>query len=321
MSVDLNKLIGVKRFLVPVKAPNLSKAVFEQLKQRPFWKIETERTRSATFYVDWKKKWIQMSLTISGKKFTPKNIANKEKQYDENPIGCIDAIQKNFVDSVPIRVRYIIDEERIEGCTIKAVCKPLLYDKIVRGLDYEQVDLQDVKLSCEDFLDDIFIGGLRGKEILERKNALAWELLINDVNNHRITERIYKMLENATTCVLLMGWVGTELLPKFKELKDVGVTVKAVTHKPSELKAPVRREVQKGYRELIKLIGLNNVSVNPLLHGRTIIVDNKALVGSMDFNSHSLSGEHIEFAIYSEDVNIVRSLRGYFEKMFKPLKD
>jgi phosphatidylserine/phosphatidylglycerophosphate/cardiolipin synthase-like enzyme len=118
-----------------------------------------------------------------------------------------------------------------------------------------------------------------------------------------------------------MGWVGTDCLPKFKELKTAGITIRAVTHNPNERKAPVDPDIQKSYSELVDILGLENVSVNRLLHGRALIVDNKALIGSMDLNSDSLSGEHIEFAIYTEDVDVVRSLRAYFEKMFKPLKE
>jgi hypothetical protein len=212
-------------------------------------------------------------------------------------------------------------EESVVGCIVRATCKPMLYVKIVRHIRHEESDLQNVRIQCEEFLDHVFVGGLGAKEISEKVEVSRFELLINDVNNRQITERIYEMLRDATTCVLLMGWVGTDCLPKFKELKTAGITIRAVTHNPNERKAPVDPDIQKSYSELVDILGLENVSVNRLLHGRALIVDNKALIGSMDLNSDSLSGEHIEFAIYTEDVDVVRSLRAYFEKMFKPLKE
>jgi phosphatidylserine/phosphatidylglycerophosphate/cardiolipin synthase-like enzyme len=196
-----------------------------------------------------------------------------------------------------------------------------MYRKIIRGLTREESDLQEIRLACEEFLDDVFIGGIGGKEMQEVKEVSRWEFLINDTHVRQITERIYEMLSKATTCVLFFGWFGTELIPKLKELKDSGLTIRAITHKPAERKAPAPEEIQKGYAELTALLGLNNISTNSLVHGRAIIVDNKALVGSMDLNAFSLSGEHVEFAIYTEDPSTVRSLRAYFEKIFKPLKE
>jgi phosphatidylserine/phosphatidylglycerophosphate/cardiolipin synthase-like enzyme len=129
------------------------------------------------------------------------------------------------------------------------------------------------------------------------------------------------MLANATTCILFIGWFGTECIPKLKELKDAGLTIKAITHKPGERKGPAPEEIQKGYAELATLLGLDNLSVNPLVHGRAIVVDNKALAGSMDLNAFSLRGEHAEFAVYTEDPFTVRSLKAYFDKVFKPLNE
>jgi len=320
MSVNLAQLIGRKDYLIPIKSSELFDEVLKQLNIGDNWEIITKRPKSARFRLNHKEKYAYFKLGDEGKPTTELNLTLKRNEFDNNPLKCYNWTQERLVNYVPVELNYIIVEERVDGCIVNTFCKPAMYNKIVRDLEYTLSDSQDVKIRCEEFLDEIFMGGLGGKEIEEVKKVGSWKLLINDTKTRQITEKVYEMLKDATTCVLLMGWVGTDCLPKFKELKNVGITVKAVTHKPSELKSPVPTDIQKGYTELIDIIGLENVSINPLLHGRALIVDNKALIGSMDFNSHSLSGEHVEFAIYTEDVDIVRGLRNHFEGMFKPLK-
>ena len=61
--------------------------------------------------------------------------------------------------------------------------------------------------------------------------------------------------------------------------------------------------------------------MSPECHLRVLLVDNKALVGSMDFNAISLTGTHREFAIYTEIPEIVRSIRNYFDQIFTPLSE
>jgi len=324
MSVDLTSLIAKKRYLIPLKACDLCQALLKQLNVGDDWVTSANRPKSSGFKLDYPHLYARVTLSQEEKPLTPENVKSKMKKYLTNPFDCWDLVQRVSSDHRPAEVSYIILEERTDECVTDVRCIPMLYYKVARQLEDRSPDkmlTQDVRIQSEEFLDEVFIGGLGGKEIAQRKESVVWELMINDVSKHQVTGKIYEMLEDAASSVLLMGWVGTELIPKLKELKDVGVSIKAITHKPSERKAPVSGAIQKGYTELVKLVGLENVSVNPLLHGRAIIVDNKALVGSMDFNAHSLSGEHIEFAIYTEDVVVVRSLRTYFEKMFKPLKE
>jgi phosphatidylserine/phosphatidylglycerophosphate/cardiolipin synthase-like enzyme len=322
MSIDLTKLIAKRSYLVPIKASDLCDKLLEQLKlDDASWIIDTKHPRSAVLNILWRKKFVVQVLAQEGKLLSEENVAAKEKEFDANVFVNIKAIMEALVGNKAVEVTYIVKEERADGCKIETTCKPLVYLRVVRGFEHLESEEQDAKVRCEEFLDEIFIGGLEGKEIQEVKEVSRWELLINNTHVRQITERIYEMLSKATTCVLFFGWFGTEFVPKFKELKDAGLTIRAITHKPSERKAPVPEELQKGYTELIGLLGLNNVSINPLVHGRAMIVDNKALVGSMDLNAFSVSGEHIEFAIYTEDPSAVRSLRAYFEKIFKPLKE
>lgn len=322
MSVDLRKLIAKKTYLVAMKSSKICKKLLNELNATPYsWRLKTKLSRSATFGLNYKEHYAFASLAYDGKRRTKENLALKRAEYDMDPIKCTTFVQQQFLDEIPVELMYIVLEESVAGCIVKAICKPILYFKIVREIPYQESDPQNIRIRCEEFLDHIFIGGLGAKEISEETKITRWELLINDINNRQITERIYEMLRDATTCVLMMGWIGTDCLPKLNELKNAGVTIRAVTHKPGEFKASPPKDIQKGYAELIKLIGLNNISVNPLLHGRALIVDNKALVGSMDLNAYSLSGQHVEFAIYTEDVDTVRRLRSYFESMFKPLKE
>lgn len=83
--------------------------------------------------------------------------------------------------------------------------------------------MQDARISCERFLKAIVIGGLEGKEIAKvEKETPKWDFLINDANCRNMKNRIQSILENATGEVLLIGWVGMELIPQLKKLKDKG---------------------------------------------------------------------------------------------------
>jgi phosphatidylserine/phosphatidylglycerophosphate/cardiolipin synthase-like enzyme len=181
--------------------------------------------------------------------------------------------------------------------------------------------MQDALMNCEEYLVRIMVGGLGGKEIVEKTDSTQWELLISYTGCPNISERVSYMLERATNEVLIAGWIGTPLIKQLRDLKSKGIDIKAITHKPSDARnEPFLQEVNKGYQELINIIGLENISTKQEMHGRAIIVDNKAIIGSMDTTSDSLTGPHIEFAIYTDDVDTVRKIRAYFKSIFTPLK-
>lgn len=187
-----------------------------------------------------------------------------------------------------------------------------------------EFEIQDAYLQCKRFVKSIFEGGLSATLVKEeRREALTptAQLLINDQHSHQILARMEKMLDEATGEVLLCGWIGT-LLPKLKEINKKGVNIRVITHKAKELKGqPGHQDVQRALRELVSMIGKDNISIRPECHCRVVVVDNKALIGSMDMNAISLTGSHREIAIYTEDTEIVRNLRKYFNEIFSPLEE
>lgn len=324
-TVNLVKSIVRRRFSVPVKSSVLHEHISKQLKLvEEAWCTAVKHPRSGTFHIDWGIMWTRFSLANEGSPFTKDNIRKKLVEYDKKILKYRGVIIFQMVRSQPCEIHYVVTEEMIDRCVCEATCFPVLFLGKARykipKMKCDETDIRLARQQCEEFLVDIFVGGLGGKEIIERKAVSPLELLINDVDYRQITDCINLMLQQATGEVLLMGWVGTDCLPKLKELKNQGVTIQAVTHKPSEMKASVPKDIQQGFTNLIKILGETNVSINRELHGRAIIVDNKTLIGSMDFNSFSLSGEHREFAVYTEDIDTVRKLRAYFKRIFVPLK-
>jgi hypothetical protein len=241
MSIDLTKLISKRKYVIPVKAADLCNKVLEQLKIDGPWLISAQRPKSAVFSVDWEESYVMWQRVVKGKEKREKAAAAARKEYLEYPIQCIGSIQGITVGNIPARVSYIIAEEMGNRCAIEATCKPAMYLKIVRKLEYGEVDLQDVRIQSEEFLDQIFIGGLRGKEIQEVKEGCRWEFLFNDTHVRQITDQINEMLSKATSCVLFFGWFGTEYIPKLKELKEAGLTIKAITHARANIVSQIHK--------------------------------------------------------------------------------
>jgi hypothetical protein len=185
--------------------------------------------------------------------------------------------------------------------------------------------IQDAVISCERFLKTIFVGGLGATSLSEKKIAIPKrqvEFLINDATHRQIHEKLEDMLDNAVTEILIFGYMGTIFVNKLQHLKQNGVRIKLITGSIKAIRQDVmRKEKETAMAELIKLIGNYNICSNPNFHGRALIVDNKALIGSMDLDSYSMTGARIEFATYTEDPEMVRALRMYFEQIFTPSKE
>lgn len=328
-SVDLSKLIAHKKFFVPEYPVSIHKEILKQLKRSEVeWKTDVKRSGSGTFRIDLKEMWVSYALLERGLPDNKKSARLLQEEYEERGSDQeklnLDALKWRFENS-PFEVHYVIRREEGDGCTCEATCIPTGYFRILRSghieSDRGELVIQDARLRCEEFLVDVFVGGLGAREIVKEAIGSKWELLTNDVNCQLITERIYEMLDQATGEVLLTGWMGTLLIKKLKQLRGKGIEIRIITHAAREAKGqPWAQEIHRAYRELKKVLGDENIVTRPELHGRTVIVDNKAIIGSMDLNAYSLTGPHIEFAVYTEDVDTVRRMRSYFKKMFTPLE-
>lgn len=327
---DLNRLIVRKSYFIPLQQSDLKEAILKELNASDppiyshyAWFVSKEH-KSSWMFERWYGYHYIREQSLG--KYTPEAVKKTAKEYSARTQELFYPQLNRVLGSLLDRVYVSATVPEANGCFANVECLPALYRQIQQlvGKKVEEYEIQDAYLTCERETRHIFEGGLSATLVTEEKKRTSEPmtiLLINDSFTRQITEQINEMISSATNEILILGWVGTYYLSQLQKMKIQGIKIRAITHKPNELKTPVTRDVQKGFTELIRLIGLDNVSVNPMLHGRALIVDNKALVGSMDLNSHSLSGEHMEFATYTEDANIVRTLRSYFERTFKPLKE
>jgi len=257
-----------------------------------------------------------------------KIIEEKSEEYKNKLPGIHVKIVSSLRGNIPFRLIVSNIKPEEEGCTCNVRCFPTLYEKLslemIDANEVDEFDVQDAIITCESFVEDIF-ADLSATLISEkRKESLkpTAQLLINDQVSRQILNKMEEMLDQATGEVLLCGWIGTLLLPKLKEMKQKGVNIRVVTHKAKELKGkPGHQDVQRAFRELVSMLGKDNVSIRPECHCRFVVVDNKALIGSMDLNAISLTGSHRELAIYTEDPEIVRDIRRYFKGIFSPLSE
>ncbi len=327
--IDLNRLIIRKSYFIPIKLEALKNAIFKELNSSdpPIfdhyrWNISEEHERCWTFEVNIRFMFIREQTLGKKNKKLVKKLAN---QFDSDVHKYyFETLSKLFGHKADLIYVYVTKTES-NGCYVDVECLPCLYRQIQQvEKKAEEYQIQDAYLACERFTKYIFEGGLSGTLMSEEKRKIPQiepVLLFNNSSIRQITEKIQEMIENATSEILILGWVGTYVINKLEEVKKKGVNIRAITHKPKELKdRTVLNEISKGYKEIIRIAGLDCVSIRPDLHGRALIVDSKAIIGSMDLNSQSLSGSHIEFGIYTEDPELIRQLRKYFNHLFTPLK-
>ena len=328
-SINLERLRVKRTFFVPIRKENLINEIHNELNKYlspiadiPSW-IFVKHGNTLIFRVNYKLLYIGFELRRSKKK---KGIEMLSQEYDKNIKAYFETL-KNRVNSEPDTIFINILKCDENGCEIEVECLPTLYRKIsqLEEKDIDEYQIQDAYITCERFLRTIFVGGLSGTSISEQKIAIPKpkvQLLINDVSNREITEKLNEMLDGATAQILIFGWMGTIFLKKLQELKQKGVEIKLITGSIKGIRQDLmRKEKEKAIKELISIIGKDHISIKPEFHGRAIIVDNKALIGSMDLDSYSLTGTRIEFAMYTEDPEIVRRLRNYFIKTFTPWKE
>lgn len=327
---DLNRIIAKKSYRVTMPP----EAVFEEIEKYlcPIeisegckeWSCILRRgVRSRTFTLDLGYKFITQYMKIDSTKEERREL---HKKFFENLDNNIDIIYSSLRNNIIDELKIIVSDINELGCTCQVECTPILYTKISKQIlsmeDVSEFQIQDAHREGLSFLDEVFIGGLEAKPIKEAHMiSHRLEILVNNTNNREITERIDSLLDDATGEVLICGWIGTHFIPKLKEIKSKGVNIRFITHKPKEAKTqPWKSEIEEAYGELCTDIGLESICIDPSMHGRMVIVDNKALIGSMDLSSYSLTGTHTEFAIYTEEPEIVRRLRRQFNAKFEPLK-
>jgi len=332
--IDWERLIVRQTYFIPVKASQLKTAINKELEAyRPSilgiraWILVDELKNSLGYEYSLEYATVRHA-TLGIKRGTKKFamvVEEKATEYNRGlPRTFYDKLAK-ALHGMPMKLYVFVTNTEKRGCRCDVECFPMLYQKLIMKVKKEadEFDTQDAYLTCRRFLKSIFEGGLSATLISEEKKELlkpTTQLLINDQASHQILDKIKKMLDQATGEVLLCGWIGTLLLPKLKEIKQKGVNIRVISHKEAELKGkPGHRDVQTAFKELISMVSKDNISIRPECHCRVVIVDNKALIGSMDLNAISLTGSHRELAIYTEDPEIARNLRKYFNEIFSPL--
>ena len=328
-TIDLERLIVRQTYFVPHGENKLRDAILTELNKHnlPFLDIEpwfVASEHKGCFSFERSMHWIHIDIH-SSTGASRKEIRELDKQYLKMDLqGQLEDLEI-FVDNVPFILHVRVVRSEKTGCEVEVECLPSLYTKLnrLRKVRTDEFTIQDAVLTCRRFLKHIFESGLSSTLIKEEKREPlkpTVQLLINDQASRQILLKIEEMLEQATGEVLLCGWIGTLLLPKLKEINQKGVNIRVITHKKDELKGqPGKQDVQRAFQELISMIGEDNISIRPECHCRVVVVDNKALIGSMDINAISLTGSHRELAIYTEDPEIVRNLRKYFNEIFSPL--
>lgn len=329
--INLNRIIGIRKYRIRLPPEDLIKEIENFLCPKHLipgckkWNISYQKeTQYFEFTLNYEFQWIIRMIKDWDSKV---DIKKMQKEFYKNMPDNIDYCRLNLRYNIPHQLRGLIIKINDFGCICQAECIPMLYEKISLGIisleELSEFQVQDSQRESLNFLDRVFIGGLGAEQIQEAPLiSHRLEILVNNTNKREITERIDSLLDDATGEVLICGWIGTHFIPKLKEIKSKGVNIRFITHKPQEAKGqPWRGDIEKAYGELCGEFGLENICIDPSMHGRMIIVDNKAIIGSMDLNSYSLTGAHTEFAIYTEEPEIVRRLRTQFNAKFKPLKE
>ena len=334
-TIDLDRLIVRQTYFIPIKFPVVFDEISRELKDSypPIGEISPwllVRRHKYSLYFVYSMEYSYVYRNLLGKRAVNKKTEEETiREYQRMlPQVCEDtllSLRHNF----PYRL--IVSAIKVEenGCICEIECSPVLHEKLSVGMiKPEEVNdfmIQDAIITCTRFVKNTFQRGLSATLIAEGKKEVfkpSMEFLTNDVSTRQITQKIETMFTGATGEILIIGWVGTLLLKKLKELKEKGIEVRVITGSVKTIRQdPMRKEKERAMKQLISIIGKEKISKKPEFHGRAIVVDNKALVGSMDLDSYSLTGTRIEFATYTEDPEIVRNLRNYFNRIFSPWKE
>jgi len=332
-TIDLEKLRAIQSYFVPIKKQKLRESILKEL--NGFWPFVLdmapwaweEHGNSMTFFQHNEFMYLlgRLKRDYADIKKDAQKLHAEFVKLD--PIKSIEQAYKYTRINTPSDIYVNIRRCEENGCEIEVECTPILYRWIsqLAKRDVDDCQIQDAYINCKRFLETIFVGGLNGAPLSEKKvtfGKISSELLINDISRHDITEKLEEMLDNATTEVLICGWIGTIFMTKIRKLHEKKVKIRVITGFTKAIRQDeMRKEKERAMRELISIIGKNNISCKPEFHGRAVIVDNRALIGSMDLDSYSMTGARIEFASYIENPEVIRTLRSYFEQIFVPWKE
>jgi len=335
-TIDLDRLIVRRTYFIPLKSSRLRKAIEDELNssRNPILGIlpwGTAIIHGLDFHFVYDMEYGFLESKTWGMDRTAeecqKLLREGLKEYKKKGVKAFHKQLRVLREELPRHVYVRVIQVEKNGCQCKVECLPALYDKLTCFVGFETNDfeIQNACLESRRFLETIFESGLSATLVSEEVKEISKpisKLLINSISSDQISRKIETMLNNATGEILIFAWIGTIHLKKLRELKEKGVKIRVITGKVKLIRQdPMRKEKELAMKELIQIIGKDHILIKPEFHGRSIIVDNKALIGSMDLDSYSLTGTRIEFATYTEDVETVRKLRNYFNQIFTPLKE
>jgi len=331
--IELDKLIVRQTYLIPVDSSELANRIFMELisftpEINGLYSWGLVEAHKSSFHFQCNTKYAFLYAQVWGKKLTTqkmkKMIEEKERELERLGDKAAAFLLSGIVSTHPFDIYVLVINREKNTCTCKVECLPALYEKLrllsVKPTDFE---IQAAFLSCRRLLESIFQSGLSATLLSEeRKEQLrpVAQLLINDQHSRQIFDKIEEMFEHATGEILVCGWIGTLFISLLKKMKEKGISIRVVTHKAAQLKGQIgHQDIQRAYSELIPTIGKDHISIRPECHFRAVIVDDEALIGSMDLNAVSLTGTNRELAIFTDDPEIVRNLRDYFNRISSPL--
>jgi phosphatidylserine/phosphatidylglycerophosphate/cardiolipin synthase-like enzyme len=329
-TIDLNRLVIRKRYSIPIKASGLGEVIAKQLTAcdadffgLKAWVLLEKTEKGFLFCWNVRHGYVVSNIVLPT---TEEKVREVVRKYDADSSKAYFEELSSRTGGQPFDFCVHVVKTDNESCLVDVDLTPVLYRQIVQlHKKAEEYAVQDSYLKGERFLRIIFESGLGATTVSEVKSPIpkpTVEVLINDAYLRQITDKLQKMFEEATDEILIIGWIGTFFISTFKELKQKGIDIFVATGSTQNIRQDeMRKEKSKAFAELIKVIDKTNICVKPELHGRMVIVDNKALIGSADLDSYSLTGARVEFATYTEDPATVISLRRYFKEIFSPLKD
>lgn len=334
--VDLDRLIVRQTYFIPVRKSQLKNKIEKELNTTSptihgltRWGNPEKHGMSFHYFRNMKYSFL-FDETYGMDRTTKKSkrIAKmKAKEYEEKGTEAYFSKLRKILPDLPADIYVSVIDKEKNGCLCKVECLSMLYKKLrfLKGFETNDLELQNAYLESKRFLEIIFESGLSATLVTEEKKELptpTMEYLINNISSDQIAKKVGAMFNSATGEILIFAWIGTIHLKKLRELKEKGVKIRVITGKVKLIRQdPMRKEKELAMKELIQIIGKDHILIKPEFHGRAIIVDNKALIGSMDLDSYSLTGTRIEFATYTEDPEAVRNFRNYFNQVFTPLEE